>query len=159
MCIVIDVNRLPSVLSTKSQDHVEYVPILDWIRRRRTKIVYGGTEYTRQLKEMKRYFRILQEMSRAGQVKVLDKDTVDLIQAEIDQRTTSENSNDPFIVAIIIVSKCKLLCSNDTASFSFIRNRSLYPNGIKPPKIYRDQRDRQLLYHRHIAGRCGPCCR
>jgi len=159
MCIVIDVNRVPSVLNPKSSDHVEFQPILDWIDRRRTKIVYGGTKYTDELSKMKRYFAILTEMKRAGIIEVLDKVTVDLEQANINQRTTHKNFNDQAIVAIIIVSRCRLLCSNDTSSLTFVRARNLYPRGIEPPKIYRDRRDRRQLYHRQFTNRCGPCCR
>ena len=159
MCIVIDANRLPSVLNPRSSDHIEFQSILDWIGKRRTKIIYGGTKYNDELGRMGKYFGILTEMKRAGKVKELDKATVDCIQDDINQRTTHRNFNDQAIVAIIIASRTRLLCSHDTASLPFVRTRNLYPRGIEPPKIYRDRRDHRLLYHRDLNGHCGPCCR
>jgi hypothetical protein len=158
MCIVIDVNRLPSVFDGSSSDHIEFQPILDWIGKRRTKIIYGGSKYNYELKKMPRYFGILTEMKRGGEVKELGKDTVDRIQDDINRRTTHKNFNDQAILAIIIASKTRLLCSHDTTSLPFIRASNLYPRGIEPPKIYRDRRDHRVLYHRYLNGHCGPCC-
>jgi len=157
MCIVIDTNRLSSVLNPKASDHGEFRPILDWIDRRKTKIVYGGTKYKEELSKAPKYFSTLVEMKKAGKVHEVDDGEVDRWENEIARKTQHTNFNDQAIVAIVIVSRCRLVCSNDQASFSFIRLKTLYPNGVSRPSIYTGRRNVALLNHKHIKGRCGPC--
>jgi len=68
MCIVIDVNAIPSVFNPSAGDHCEFRPILDWLESRKTKVVYGGTKYKEELSKMPQYFSILVEMRRSGKV-------------------------------------------------------------------------------------------
>ena len=62
----------------------------------------------------------------------------------------------PNIVAIIIVSKCKIFCTKDGRSFKFIQNRALYPKGISPPKIYKQESNKNILKNYNIAEICKP---
>ena len=157
MCIVIDTNTIPSVLNPKISDHHEFRPILNWLDTRKTKIVYGGTKYKEELEKMPKYFQMLSEMRRAGKVHEAYDDDVDRVQEEINQTTDHKNFNDQAIVAIVIVSRCRLICSKDKKSFPFLTLKTLYPRGFKRPKIYTGSRNVDLLYHHHIVGRCGPC--
>lgn len=156
MCIVIDVNRIPSVFNPNARDHHEFQPILKWLDRCKTKIVYGGTKYKDELSKMPNYFGVLSEMKKAGQVCEVDDDSVDAAQEEISRKTHHSNFNDQAIVAIVLVSRCRLICSNDKSSFPFLRLRSLYPKHSKPPSIYTGRGNVALL-NRHILGKCGPC--
>ena len=156
MCIVIDTNTIPSVLNPDVSDHYEFRPILDWLDTHKTKIVYGGKTYKEELAKMPRYYSILVEMRRGGRAKELDEDSVDRVQEEVSQKTRHKKFNDQAIVAIVIVSRCRFVCSNDKRSFPFLRLTTLYPKGRRP-NIYTGRRNLRLLYHRHISGRCGPC--
>lgn len=158
MCIVIDVNRIPSVFNPHASDHHEFRPILDWIDSHNTKIVYGGRRYKTELLKLPRYFTILLEMKKAGQVYEADDEGVDAVQKEISRKIHHRNFNDQAIVAIVIVTRCRLICSNDRSSFPFLTLRALYPKDIKRPKIYTGLRSINLLSHRHKLGKCGPCC-
>ncbi len=158
MCIVIDSNRIPSVLNPYESDHHEFQPILGWIESCNAKIVYGGTKYKTELRKMPKYFAILLERKKAGQVYEADDERVDLMEKEIYRKTRGTTFNDQAIVAIVIVSRCRLICSNDKSSFPFLRRPSLYPKNIKRPSIYTGRKNAALLNHRHILGKCGPCC-
>lgn len=157
MCIVIDVNRIPSIFNPQARDHREFSPILDWIRSHNTKIIYGGTAYKAELSKLPRYFRILLEMKKAGQVHEADDERVDAVQEEISRGNCPSSFNDQAIVAIVIVSRCRLVCSNDKSSFPFLTCSALYPKGFKRPRIYTGRRNIALLNHKHIRGKCGPC--
>ena len=158
MCIVIDLNKISSVLNPQASDHHEFRPILDWIDKHNTKIVYGGSQYKRELRRARKYFAILSEMKRAGTAQEIDEDNVNRVQEEISQTVQHSSFNDQAIVAIVIVSHCRLICSSDQRSFPFLRLKSLYPKHIKRPSIYTSRRNIALLYHKNILGRCGPCC-
>ena len=157
MCIVVDVNRLPSVLNPAVIDHYEFRPVLEWVNKRGARIIYGGGKYKTELSKMPHYFAILAEMKRGRRAQEVDEASVDSIQEEISRRTHHGNFNDQAIAAIVIVSRCRLVCSNDVQSFPFLKSRALYP-GVSAPSIYTGRRNIPLLYHRHIAGKCGPCC-
>lgn len=158
MCIVIDMNTLPSVLNSSVSDHREFQPIVDWLGATKAQIVYGGTSYKKELRKMPRYYGYLLEMRRAGKVHEADEAKVDRLQQAIAQTNAGHrNFNDQAIVAIVIVSRCRLVCSNDKKSFPFLTSPTLYPRGIQRPKIYSGSRNVKLLYHRHIVGQCGPC--
>ena len=83
MCIVIDSNRIPSVLNPYVSDHSEFKPILDWIEGGNARIVYGGTNYRNELRNMPKYFGILSERRRAGQVYEVDDGSVDGVEEQI----------------------------------------------------------------------------
>lgn len=157
MCIVIDINRIPSVLNPESADHYEFEPVLTWVNDRKGKIVYGGTTYKRELRGAKRYYGILLEMRKGGMVEEVDEATVDRVEEEVRRKILHRNFNDQAIVAIVIVSRCRLVCSNDRKSFAFIKQPILYPKDFPRPRIYTGRENVSLLSDRRIVGRCGPC--
>lgn len=157
MCIVIDVNKIPSVFNPNTNDHLEFQPILDCVRTHGAKIVYGGTKYKNELLKMPNYYGILVEMKKAGQVHEADEKTVNAIQQQIDKKTQHTHFNDQAIVAIVIVSNCRFICSSDQAAYPFFKSKSLYPPHFKLPVIYTRVAHKKLLNNRHIIGKCGPC--
>jgi hypothetical protein len=157
VCIVIDVNRIPSVFNSNARDHFEFQPILDCVRLHGAKIIYGGTKYKTELSKMPNYYGLLVEMRKAGQVYEADEQRVNMIQQQVERKTRHTRFNDQAIVAIVIVSKCRFICSSDQKSYYFFKLKSLYPSHFKLPIIYNRREHRALLNHRHIRGRCGPC--
>lgn len=154
---MIDVNRIPSVFNPNVSDHLEFQPILDCIRTRGAKIVYGGRTYKTELLRMPNYYRLLVEMRKAGQVHEVDDESVDAEQQQVEKKTQHTHFNDQAIVAIVIVSNCRFICSSDQNSYPFFKLKSLYPSRFKPPIIYSKHKHKALLNHRHIIGKCGPC--
>ena len=154
---MIDVNRIPSVFNANASDHLEFQPILDCVRTHGAKIVYGGTKYKTELLKMPNYYGLLVEMRKAGQVHEVDDESVDAEQQTIERKTQHTHFNDQAIVAIVIVSSCRFICSSDQNAYPFFKLKSLYPSRFKPPIIYSKHKHKALLNHRHIIGKCGPC--
>jgi len=157
MCIVVDINCLPAVLNKKNAAHAEFKPVLDWIQEGRGKLVYGGSKYKEELGRLKRCLGtviILENKRRT--VHVPDQE-VDDKQNKIDKSFVHSRFNDSHLVAIIIVSKCRLLCSQDKNSFPFIKRNEFYAGNVNRPKIYSTRKNAKLLIDENIADICKPC--
>lgn len=173
MCIIIDKNCFGSVFSTESTDYTEFEPIKKWLKTGcNSKIVYGGTTYQEELKRATKYSRIFRLFKDKNRVVELDDELVDRKQEEvklivdslIKQNIISEDNtrpryDDPHIVSIAIVSKCKLVCTKDEGLQSFLKMAFLRKNGFFPksddvPLIYCNISHKKLLNGQHIADIC-----
>lgn len=168
MCIVIDSNVIPCVFNSQASDHQEFRPVFAWIRQGRGKIVYGGTRYKKELSELRNYLGILAELKRKSKVVIIDEVnniSVDSVEDYLSQRIVRSDFNDHHIVAILIISGCKLVCSNDTGAHALIgvcfgRARALIkgispcPGHVQTPKIYSNRTCAGLLCDRNIAKCC-----
>lgn len=154
MCIVVDTCALPSVFEARSKDHLHYRPVLSWVVAGRGKVVYGGTKYRRELRRASKYHSLLAELKREGKVvEILDSD-VDSHEKLLSRK--EPKFNDAHIAAIVIVSRCKLVCTNDTKAVPYLTMTSLYPRPVRRPKVYSYSERRTLLVDRHIAEVCRP---
>lgn len=157
MCIVIDINALPSVFVSTSDDHHEFEPVFDWIMKNNGKIVWGGNKYFDELKKTGKFlvlFRRLQDKRKV--VKLPDFNKVDLIEKEIYSKVGDKKFNDPHIAAILSVSRCKIVCTKDRASIKYIKNKELYPKGFSIPKIFTHRSNSNLLNDANIVKICKP---
>ena len=157
MCIVIDINAIPSVFKCEANDHPEFRPVREWIIDGKGKMVYGGTKYKEELSKLKHYHNFIAELSRKGKIVMIDENKVDEEQQKIIQRTSNRKFNDPHLVAIIVASGCRLLCTNDKKLVPFIKDKKLYGNHASRPSIYSNSKNSRLLNDRNIADCCGPC--
>lgn len=155
MCIIIDTNTFASVFDSNSEEHVEFSPVLNWIRNGKGKIVFGGTTYRNELRRAKKYLRIINELKKARKIVEVCNDEVDREQRRIESLITHRDFDDPHLVAIVSVSKCKLICSSDKRAYPFIKNGSLYPSVGMRPRIYSRSNNSNLLCDHYIAD----CCR
>jgi predicted nucleic acid-binding protein len=154
MCIVIDTNSFASVFDAKSDDHPEFRPVLNWITNGKGKIVYGGTKYRDELRAAQRYLGVFGELARARKVVEIPDVDVDREQERIENLVLHRDFDDPHIVAIVSVSRCKLVCSRDKRAYRFIKDVSLYPKAGMRPKIYSDSNNSDLLCDHNIADCC-----
>lgn len=157
MCIVIDANTFHLVFNSRSPQNINFRPVLDWIAYGNGKIVYGGTKYKKELLCARTYFSYFIELDRAGKVIKLSDSAVDNIQKSLDKLIPQ--CNDTHLLAIIINSKCKLLCTCEREAIEYIKNQDIYPTGVRPPKIYSQYRNRHLLNDKNIAEICKPCAK
>lgn len=150
MCVIVDTNCFASVFDPKSEKHAEFSPVLDWILNGKGKLVYGGTKYIQELSKTKylKIFNILN--SKAKKVVVVDKSKVDEVQIAIERSVIDPDFDDPHLPAIVIVSKCEVICSEDTRSVKFITDSNLYPKGVNIPKYYTSSRNKDLLCDKYI---------
>lgn len=157
MCIIIDTNTFKSVFDTTSSDHAEFAPVLDWILNGKGKIVYGGTKYKDELKEAHKFLKIFGQFNRSRKVVSIDDDTVDAYQSILEAKEKHKDFDDPHIVAICYISKCRLICTGDKRSFPFMARKDFYPNNSPRPKLYTKSKNADLLCDNLIAEICNPC--
>jgi hypothetical protein len=156
MCIVIDANTFAPVFDTRNQRHDEFKPVHDWIFVGKGKIVYGGTKYKEELRRAARYLKIFIELQKARKVVEVNDQDVDAKQAELEELITHKDFDDPHLIAIVIVSGVKLICSDDARAYPFIKDNTLYPRNIDRPRIYSRSSNQDLLTDANIADICKP---
>lgn len=154
MCIVIDTNAIPVIFNKNNVDHSKLKPVFDWITEHDGFMVYGGTKYLKELKKLPRYRHIIQELERSGRVKIQNKSIVDKYYNSICGKRMPRSFNDQHLVAIIIVSRIRLICTLDKESHPHLKNNKLYPKGIRKPKIYSKLEHSHLLINKNIVGIC-----
>lgn len=156
MCVIIDTNCFASVFDSNSAKHSEFSPVLDWILLGKGKLIYGGSKYIQELGKSK-YSKIIRLIShKTNKVVILDKSKVDEIQIQIEELITDPDFDDPHLPAMVIVSKCEIICTEDVRSVKFVTNSSLYPRGINTPKYYTGIRNKDLLCDKYINGIYKP---
>lgn len=162
MCVIVDTNCLASVFDTNSAKHNEFRPVLEWVLSGKGKLVYGGTKYIQELSKTKylKLFNILN--AKTKKVVIVDKGKVDQEQSRIEHLIIDPDFDDPHLPAIVIVSKCEVICSEDTRSVRFVTDNKLYPKGINIPKYYTSIRNKNLLcddYVNKIYKPLGKCAK
>jgi uncharacterized membrane protein len=145
MCIVIDSNTLAPVFNHKCCDHNDFRPIRDWIDRGDGFLVFGGTRYKQELKAAFRYLKLVRQMKDAGRAVAINDDLVDAEENRIRSKLAGTICNDQHIIALLAVSWCTLFCSVDSHSYTYIKDRSLYPPKMHRVRIYRSARNSSLL--------------
>jgi hypothetical protein len=145
MCIVIDINALSMVFNESNLQHKEFVFVKTWIEKGLGFIVYGGTKYKSELAATFKYMRLLRQMRDAGQAISICDSAVDKIEGEVIKLTDDTDCDDQHVIALLAAARCSLLCSVDTRSFVFVKDRNLYPKGTPKVKIYTSKRNHALL--------------
>jgi hypothetical protein len=151
MCIVIDINVIPLVFTTESN---KYSPIKEWITIGKGKLVYGGTKYNSELKGMTKHLIFLNRLKKAGRIPEMDNNEVDNQENRLKKLISKNDFNDQHIIAIIIVSGCKLVCTEDKESHKYIKKRDLYPKNFDLPNIYSSKIN--LSDKKYYADICKP---
>lgn len=154
MCIVIDTNTLSCVFNQESEAHPEFAPVREWIVEGKGKLVYGGTKCKLELKKAGRYLRLVNELKRKRKAIEVNSQAVDTRQQEIERLLEHRDFNDSHVIAIVIVSRCRLICSCDRRAHPFFKMSILYPKHFKRPKIYTGINCKDLLCDQYIVGEC-----
>lgn len=154
MCIIIDTNTFSSIFDSKSAEHIEFRPVLNWIKNGKGKIVYGGTKYRNELRKAQKYLGIFNELKKARKIVEIPNEQVDSEQIRIEDLITHRDFDDPHLIAIVSASRCKLICTKDKRAHPFIKETSLYPESGMRPKIYSSSINSDLLCDLNIAGCC-----
>lgn len=158
MCIIIDTDTVSSLFDPANKQHSEFEPVLNWILHGKGKLVYGGSTYSQQtFKRMPRFNRLFVELRRRGKAIVVDGEEVDREEQRIKSLVVSSDFDDAHLIAILDVSGCLLLCSNDQRADRFIKKKMLYRRRTNLPHIYRKSRyHKKLLADSNIAACCKP---
>jgi hypothetical protein len=157
MCIVIDINAISNVFNSRDERHSEFIPVLNWILYGRGKIVFGGETYRQELKNSKSYLPLIVELGRARKTVPVSEDQVNDYESRTIELVKDKNCDDAHLIAIIAVSGCRLICSNDCASHKYVKNKKLYPKRCRVPSFYTNTSNSDLLTDNNITKICEPC--
>ncbi len=159
MAIIIDTNCIANVFSPKSNKHQEFKPVLEWILVGKGIMVYGGSKYKAELKKTPKYLPILRLLRDVGKVIEGCQQTIDNIQTKVENLNDDPDFDDPHLPAIIIATKCKLICSEDTRSIKHVSDRKYYPNGFSTPSYYTSSNNKSLLTDNYVDKSLKPLCK
>ena len=154
MCIIIDTNTLASVFKSSSLNHNEFKPVLDWIINGKGKIVYGGTKYNL---EVQKYYALFSELRRMRKAVLIDNSSVDQYAKEAGDKIAHPDFDDQHLIGLLMVSKCKLICSEDKRAYPYFRHSYFFSPSRKKPKIYSGRGNMTLLTDQNIVTVCKPC--
>ena len=153
MCAIVDNCAFSQVFDQTNKNHGKFKPVRDWIVDGAGKIVYGGSKYARELKQGRRA-KFLAELSRRGKTVQMPTDKVDQTAGRLKKKVPEDAFDDEHIVALVIVSKCRIVCTGDGRSLPYLKRRDLYPTGVKRPKVYSSARNADLCCPRNVIDIC-----
>ena len=154
MCVVLDTNAFGAFFDPSNKEHEDYKPVLQWVSFGKGKLVYGGRTYKDEMKKAVKYIRFFASLNRSGKTILLDDDSVNHWQERVREIEPSDKFDDPHLIAIILESKCKLICTNDKRAMPYIKENKFYINEAKRPRIYSSKRNADLLQDKYIAKIC-----
>ena len=156
MCVIIDADVLSRVFSKANVEHHEFEPVLKWIMEGPGRVVYGGTKYREHLLNSPRYLALFTELSRLNKVCAQKTATVDLETEAVLALEADPDFDDPHIVAILRVSGCRLVCTDDKRSHKFLHDAKFYRDRAHRPSIYSSSANADLLCRKMIGKCCDP---
>ncbi len=152
MCIIIDINALGPVFDRNNSSHEEFKPVLTWIKTRKRCVAYGGTSYTTELARTPKFLAVLGQLNKAGLVWHLDTNSVDKAEKAVRAIETKKDFDDPHIVAMVRQSGCQIVCTLDTRSHKYLKDRRFYERGTQRPKLFTSKGHATLLKDRNIPA-------
>ena len=118
-------------------------------------MIYGGTKYKAELARATKYLGIIAELRKVRRAIQLSAQEVDEIGQRLKQQITDPRFNDEHLVALVIVSRCRLVCTNDNVAIYYLKLPACYSgHPVKRPKIYRSRRNVDLCCDRYLAEVC-----
>lgn len=153
MCLVIDANALSKVFDSSNSEHARFKPVAVWVTTGTGSVVWGGSKYIKELGKG-RYLRFFGELTKANRAVMVDTAAVDERARRLRAKVPDKEFNDPHIVALVGVSRCCLVCTDDTESLPYLRRNDLYPDGVRAPHIYRQLKDAKHCSSRLIVDIC-----
>jgi hypothetical protein len=156
MCLIVDANCFGCVFNDKAEHHERFIPVFNWLLYGKGgRLIYGGEKYKREVDfRTSKYRRIMGEIERKGRLLPMPDKAVDELAAKVRAKVNNPEFDDEHIVALVAISKCCIVCTNDKRSFPFLKRRDLYPKGVKPPKIYQSRRNAKLCCQEHVVDVC-----
>lgn len=159
MAIIIDANCIANVFSKKSAKHEDFKPVLNWILLGKGIMIYGGTQYKKELKKTSKYLPIIRLLKDVGKVIEGSKEEIDKYQRKVEDLRDNQDFDDPHLPAIVVVTKCKIICSEDTRSISYVQNSKYYPKGFSPPVYYTSGKNKNILTDKYVDQSLKPLCK
>lgn len=154
MCVIIDTCAFRSVFNKDAKHHVKFAPVFDWITNKRGKIVVGGTTYLKEMADCGG-LSVLAEYERMNRLATVSTKQVDDYEKKLKSTLVHRDFDDPHLVALVVVSKCQVVCTEEKRAIPFLTRKDLYPKKFKRPRIYRSSRNADLCCHENVVGACS----
>jgi hypothetical protein len=145
MSIVIDANTFAMVFDPNNALHVEFFPVKEWIDRGEGFLLFGGTKFMAEMGQSLGRLRLIRLLKESGKAVEIETAIVDKLEQNVIEQTRRTKCNDQHIIALLAAARCHLLSSRDAKSFSFIKEKTLYPKGMRKVRIYFSSKNRALL--------------
>lgn len=159
MAIIIDANCIANVFSKNNSKHSEFKPVLDWIIEGKGLMIIGGTKYQGELAKLSKFLTIIRLLKEIGKVYSGNCHNIDNYQLKVEALRDSLDFDDPHLPAIIIDTKCRIICSEDTRSIPYVTDSKYYPKGVKTPVYYTSARNKDLLCDSYVDTSLKPLCK
>lgn len=167
MCLIVDANCFSHVFNLRDKRHPSFAPVFDWLfYGNGGGLIYGGDKYSREVDfTSATYLPLLVELHRKGRMLEMCGKCVNQVSARKLKEIVPDNPDfdDEHILALAIISKCHIICTEDMRAIPFLKRPDLYPEGISPPKIYQSKRNADLVRNNaNVAEVCrskGNMCR
>jgi hypothetical protein len=132
-----------------------FTPIKAWIYEGNGYMIYGGTKYNRELRDGG-MLGLVKELSTLRKTVQIANATVDPIAADLKRRFPEPKFNDEHIVALVMASRCCVVCSNDQTAIAYLKRADVFAgSGVKRPKIFRGHKKHvKMCCDEHIVGAC-----
>lgn len=155
MCLVIDACMLARVFDATNKEHTPFSPILKWLLSD-GKMIFGGTKYNNELQECHKFVKVVNELVKGGRAIQLSGSKVDSVASQLKARFTNPNFNDEHLVALVVVSRCGVVCTDDDGAITYLGRVDIFASyKLKRPKIYRGHRThKELCCAENILGVC-----
>ncbi len=151
MCIVIDACCLTRVFDPGNRDHADFAPVSEWLSFGKGKMIYGGTRYKKELSKLTRILSVIVELRKAHKAINVDDSKVDEIEKQLRKNFTDSDFNDQHLVAIVIVSRCHVVCTVDRVATVYLKRIDLFQSyKVRRPKIYKSRRNRNLCCDKYL---------
>jgi hypothetical protein len=141
------------VFSGDKTTNSRFYPVLKWIRDGKGKIILGGTKYQKEMRACG-ILGLLVEFERQGRVVHLADAVVDKVCKSLKVKVPDNDFDDEHIIAIAVLSKCRVICTDDQRAIKYKKMKNLYEKGTRPPKIYRNTRHSRLCCEENIVSSC-----
>jgi len=155
VCLVIDTCCFAEVFNERSRHHAKFKPIFKWVRFGNGKVIYGGSKYSRELADAGCLGAVV-ELKKQQRAIPISNGKVDEIEASLKKKFPEPKFDDEHLVAMVIVSKCRIVCTIDKVAMSYLRRPDIYrPYKVERPRIYRgDKRNQELCCVHNIVEVC-----
>lgn len=145
MCIVIDTNSFSAVFAEDNALHKEFSCVKAWIESGRGYLIYGGTNYKREIGKTGRHARLIKLLRDAGRAIAIQDEAVDSLEKKIIGATKGTDCDDQHLIALLGASSCPLVCTQDARAIPHLKNKVLYPKRSPAIKIFKSSRNKSLL--------------
>jgi hypothetical protein len=155
VCLVVDTCCFAMVFNERNQHHAKFKPIFEWVRFGNGKVIYGGSKYSRELADAG-YLGVVLELNKQRRAVPLSHGKVDEIGALLKKSFPETRFDDEHLVAMVIVSKCRIVCTVDKIAMSYLRCPDVFrQHRVERPRIYRgDKRNQELCCVHNIVEVC-----